>query len=463
MTNEELIFTFKTLLRSKETLPMKAAIKRSHPADIGEALAHFSPQEVATLISLTPKKRRALVFGYMDHALQREVVEALEKPALVELVTHMPHDERVDLFQQLGEERQKVLMPALAKAEQEDIRKLTAYEEGTVGSIMTSDYAVLRSELTAQEAINHLRMVAPDRETIYQTFVINGDHQLLGTVSLKDLILAEPDTKVSDIMTLEPPFIRADAPDEEAAQLIAKYDLLALPVINGGEKLVGIVTHDDAMDVSKAEADEDFHRMGAVGDLSEPAHKGTVSALAVSMKDATISLLYRKRVFWLVLLVFGNIFSGAGIAYFEDTIAAYIALVFFLPLLVDSGGNAGSQSATLMVRALATGDVRLKDWGSMLGRELVVAGLLGATMAVAVSLLGIWRGGMEIALVVALTMQIVVIVGSVIGMSLPFLLSRLRLDPASASAPLITSIADAAGVVIYFAMATWILDIPAAL
>lgn len=204
------------------------------------------------------------------------------------------------------------------------------------------------------------------------------------------------------------------------------------------------------MDVEEDVTDTQFHTHAAVVDVG------------VSLKDATIKLLYKKRVFWLVLLVFGNIFSGAGIAYFEDTIEAYIALVFFLPLLVDSGGNAGSQSATLMVRALATGDVKMRDWSSMLGRELVVAGLLGATMALAVSLLGIWRGGAEIALVVALTMQMVVIVGSIIGMSLPFILSKLRFDPATASAPLITSIADAVGVVIYFAMATWILGLPAA-
>lgn len=173
-----------------------------------------------------------------------------------------------------------------------------------------------------------------------------------------------------------------------------------------------------------------------------------------------MGLMYRKRVFWLVLLVFGNLFSGAGIAHFEDTIHAYVALVFFLPLLIDSGGNAGSQSATLMVRALATGEVIGKDWAKMLGREVMIAGLLGVTMAVAVSMLGLWRGGPEIALVVAITMQIVVIVGSVVGMSLPFILSKLKFDPASASAPLITTIADAVGVIIYFSVATMILDFP---
>jgi len=209
------------------------------------------------------------------------------------------------------------------------------------------------------------------------------------------------------------------------------------------------VTYDDALDVQKEETDISFVKTSAVG------------GLGTSMLSASVGLLYRKRVPWLVVLVFGNIFSGAGIAYFEDTIAAYVALVFFLPLLVDSGGNAGSQSATLMVRALATGDVRMSDWGRMLGREVVVAGGLGLTMAAAVSVIGVFRGGPEIAMVVALTMVIIVLIGSLIGMSLPFLLNRLKLDPAAASAPLITSLADAIGVVIYFAMATWLLDLTA--
>lgn len=175
------------------------------------------------------------------------------------------------------------------------------------------------------------------------------------------------------------------------------------------------------------------------------------------MRTAGIFTLYRARIVWLVLLVFGNLLSGFGIAYFEDTIAAHIALIFFLPLLIASGGNAGSQAATLMVRALATGDVRSRDWSRMLGREFLVAGLLGISMALAVSGIGIFRGGPEIAMVVASSMIIIVLVGSLIGMSLPFVLSRFNMDPAVPSAPLVTSIADATGVVIYFSIASFVL------
>ncbi|MFN4271572.1 MAG: magnesium transporter [Aliihoeflea sp.] len=210
------------------------------------------------------------------------------------------------------------------------------------------------------------------------------------------------------------------------ARKIARYDMLALPVVDADGRI----------------------------------RVGTVSNLATNLSDATVFMLYRARIVWLVLLVFGNIFSGAGIAYFEDTIEAYLALVFFLPLIIDSGGNAGSQSATLMVRALATGDVKLTDWGSMIGREVMVALGLGLTMALAVSVIGVFRGGPEIAMVVSSSMVLIDIVGSVIGMSLPFILSRFNLDPATASAPLVTSIADASGVLIYFFIATTFLPMP---
>jgi magnesium transporter len=302
--------------------------------------------------------------------------------------------------------------------------------------------------MTPGQAFEALRLQAPDSETIYRAFIIDDDRRLLGSVDLRALLTARPGERVSSLMEKDPPFVRADASREEAAHLISRYDLIALPVLNGGGRLAGIITPDDAIDVVEQEGTEDLHRFGTVRDLEEP------------VRSASIFRLYRSRITWLVLLVFGNIFSGLGIAYFEDMIAAYVALVFFLPLLIASGGNAGSQAATLMVRALATGDVRASDWTKMLGKEFIVASLLSLSMAAAVSTIGLVRGGPEIALVVALSMIGIVIVGSLIGMSLPFILHRFRLDPATASAPLVTSIADAGGVIIYFAIATQILSLP---
>lgn len=233
---------------------------------------------------------------------------------------------------------------------------------------------------------------------------------------------------------------------EEVARIIARYDLLALPITDEEGTLLGIITYDDAMDVVNEEMEDDFHKSAAMG---------TVTG---SFKDATVGLLYRKRVFWLVLLVFGNLFSSAGIAHYESIIEANLVLVFFLPLLVGSGGNAGSQSSTLMVRAIATGDVVVKDWLMLTGREVLVALALGGTMGAAVAGLGFWRGGDEIALVVALSMVSIVLVGCMVGLGLPFVLDRLGFDPAGASGPLVTSICDATGVVVYLFIASKLLS-----
>ncbi|PSS56668.1 magnesium transporter [Pseudomonas sp. BBP2017] len=334
-----------------------------------------------------------------------------------------------------------------AQARRDHLLQVGCYPTGTAGALMSSHYSCICSGLSASQAIDMLRREAADAETIYQSYVLDEQGNLLGTLSLRELILATPELPVEQLMVRPVLSVSTATSQEEVARLISEHDLLALPVLDSGGRLVGIVTCDDAMDVVVEEATEDFHKGALIG-----THLG-------NLKTATVGLLYRKRVLWLVLLVFGNLFSGAGIAAFEDTIAAHIALVFFLPLLVDSGGNAGAQSATLMVRALATGEVVMRDWLSLLGRECGVALALGSTMAVAVASLGVLRGGPDIALIVASSMLVIVLLGSLIGMSLPFLLSRMKLDPATASGPLVTSIADAAGVLVYFGIASQVLDI----
>ncbi|MFD1910930.1 magnesium transporter [Halodurantibacterium flavum] len=437
-------------LRANDLKSVSIALRDEHPADIVGIVGNLPVADIARVLLCLAEDKQATLFGYFDHDLQVDLARALDRRELARIFGRMPHDERADLFTDLDEAQRNVLLPGLAQAERDDLIRLSGWPEGTVGSVMTSDYATLPPHLTTVEAVAHLRLVAPDAETIYHSYVVDEDRRLVGVVSLRDLIVARDDAAVSEVMRRDAPSLRAADKRQKAVELIAKYDLLALPVLDEEGRLAGIVTYDDALDVQKEETDISFVKTSAV------------AGLGTNMLQASVGLLYRKRVPWLVILVFGNIFSGAGIAYFEDTIAAYVALVFFLPLLVDSGGNAGSQSATLMVRALATGDVRMSDWGRMLGREVLVAGGLGLTMAAAVSVIGVFRGGPEIAMVVALTMVIIVLIGSLIGMSLPFLLNRLKLDPAAASAPLITSLADAIGVVIYFAMATWMLDLTAA-
>lgn len=443
ITHEDIASVLNDALQNNQLDDALQTLKGLRPVDIADALELVEPALAWPLLERLPN--RAEIYAYFDAEEQVLLARVFPRATLARLVSEMPADERTDLFKRLDRTQQDELLPALAQAEREDIRKLSSYAEGTAGALMTSDYAMLKPDMTVAKALAALRHEAPDAETIYQSYVIDDERKLLGVVSLRDLILAHPDKTIDQLMIVDVVSGEVSEDQESIAKRITRYDLLALPITDEMGCLIGIVTYDDAMDVASEEATDDFHKSAGV------------TTSVGNMKDATISLLYRKRVFWLVLLVFGNLFSGAGIAHFEDIIAANIVLVFFLPLLVDSGGNAGSQSATLMVRAMATGEVVMKDWFKLLGRESLVALLLGCTMAAAVALLGYIRGDSMVALVLALSMVTIVMVGCVIGMSLPFVLSKFKLDPASASAPLITSVCDAAGVVVYLYIAAQLL------
>ena len=400
---------------------------------------------VLELFECLPLERRANVLGYLLGDFQLLVVQAIPDGPLLSVLEEMGSDERADLFNLLDEDRKEGLLRRMARQEREDLKRMASYEEGTAGAIMTSDYVAIPSGMTVSQAMMRVRQTAPDAETVYQLYVIDPQGKLAGTLSLRQLMVARPGAEVDEIMINDVISVIVDEVQEQVARLVARYDMLAVPVIDHDARLVGIVTHDDAMDVAEEEATEDFHKGMSIGQLED------------GVSRVPLWSLYRKRVTWLVLLVFANLFSGAGIAYFEDTIAAQVVLVFFLPLLIGSGGNAGAQAATLMVRGMATGDVGVKDWGKLLGRELMVAGALGLTMALAVAPIGVMRGGEAVALIVATSMVTIVLFGSLLGMCLPFILNRVGWDPATASAPLVTTLIDASGVLIYFSIATAVL------
>lgn len=426
------------------------ALPELRAADIGEILEDIAEEEQGpvrfqALMERLPIERRANVLGYLPAELQLAWAAQIGDDALLLVLEEMSSDERADLFNLFDEDRREGLLRRMAKQEREELKRLASYEEGTAGAIMTSDYVAIPSGMTVSQALMRVRQTAPDAETVYQLYIVEPDGRLAGTLSLRQLMVARPGARVDDLMIKDVISAPVDEEQEEVARLVARYDLLAIPVIDAEQRLVGIVTHDDAMDVAESEATEDIHKGMSIGALED------------GVSRVPLWSLYRKRVFWLVLLVFANLFSGAGIAYFEDTIAAQVALVFFLPLLIGSGGNAGAQAATLTVRGMATGDVGVKDWSKLLGRELLVAGSLGLTMALAVAPIGVMRGGEAVAMVVAFSMVTIVLFGSLLGMCLPFLLERLGWDPATASAPLVTTLIDASGVVIYFSIATAIL------
>ncbi len=418
------------------------------PADLADYLAERSDATLASeLLGHLTLSDRAQAFGYLSEELQAAVAGQLSATALARLMGRMDADERADLFKSMDEERQELVLRQMAMDEREDLRRLASYEEGTAGALLTSDYVAIPQGLTVAEALRRVRETAPDAESIYQVYVLDQTQRLAGTISLRELILALPGDPVDELMATDLVSVTVDTLQEEVARLVSRYDLLTLPVVDSEGVLVGMITHDDAMDVAAEEATEDMHKAATIGKLE------------TGVAQARKRDLYRKRVVWLILLVFANIFSGLGIALYEEVIAEHVVLVFFLPLLVASGGNAGSQASTLMVRGLATGDVRAADWGRMLGRELLVSGALGITMALAVAAIGLYRGGPALAVIVALSMVLIVLLGSLIGMSLPFLLDRLRWDPATASTPLVTSIADIVGILAYFAIAVQVLTV----
>ena len=399
------------------------------------------------LFGLLDADRQVRVFSYIDLALQPQILETLSRERRRAIVGDLDSDDRAALIDELTDLAAEQLIAELPAEERADTREMLAYDEYSVGRLMNTDFVSVRPYWTIAEALAHIRAANEKGESVNRIYVTQPEGKLLDALPLRDFILGALDQPVRTLMRREAITIGPDADREDAVRLIQRYDLEALPVVDADAVLLGTVTVDDVMDVAEEETTEDFHRLASIGSVE------------LSIRDASTWYLFRKRAPWLVLLVFANIFSGAALAHYEDTISSALVLLFFLPLLIGSAGNAGSQSSTLMVRALATGDVSMRDWFSLALKEFGVALALGLALAFAVAGLGIWRGGLEVGITVALTMVIAVMAGSLIGMSLPFAFSRLNMDPATASTPLITCIADISGIVIYFGIASLVLDL----
>lgn len=435
------------LVESGDEEGLRLALNAKPSADVAEYVdEHFEVYNTLALLDKMNPQQQAEVFGYLRPLHQQEVASHMELSVLAKLFRDLPSDERADVYALLDIKLQDALMRRLAKSEREDLLRLVSYEEGTVGAVMTSDYATIPVGTTVERALRKLRQSAPEKESIYQAYVIDEQHKLMGVVSLRQVLMATPIELIDDLMTRDVITVNPDMPQSEAARIISRYDLIAIPAVTDDNLLVGMVTFDDAMDVVEEEDTDTIHKSATVGKLEE------------SLRQASPLTLYRKRINWLVLLVFANIFSGAAMHYYEETILAYASLLFFLPLLIASGGNSGSQTATLVIRAIATGDIGKGDGARLLGKEILVSTLLGLSMSLAVMAVAYFRAP-EIILVVGISMFAIVMIGSLVGLLLPFLLKLVGWDPATASTPLVTTIADAAGVMIYFVTATLVLGL----
>ena len=363
---------------------------------------------------------------------------APQDPHLLEKATQDPID-RTILSSGHGAQDKALEDASSPEAHSVDVAE---YPEETIGRLMTSESVALRPEYTVAEALAHIRKHGRECETLDTIYVVDSYGVLIDDIRLRDIILASLDQRVSEIVDNDFTALAAMEDQELAIRQFQEHDAVALPVVDDHGILQGIITVDDVMDVAEQESLEDFQKFGSIQ-----------TAIANPL-TASAYYLYRTRIVWLSALVFMNVFSGFAISRFEHIIQSMVALVFFLPLLIDSGGNAGAQSATLMIRALSIGDVQLRDWLRLIGKELIVSLFLGVTMAAGVALVASMRAP-DVMVVVAGTMVLTVMISSLIGMSLPFLLTRFNMDPATASAPLITSMADITGVMIYFSFASW--------
>jgi magnesium transporter len=421
-----------------------------HAARIADALTTFSPQHTCEILSVIEPRTRAGIFCYLAHSLQKKIVELFKRNTLVETVAYMPADRRVDFFNRLPASSQEFLLPALAQAERENILNLAAHPPGTAGAVMTSDYATLLAELTASEAIAKLRREAPDRETIYYTYVVDADRRLVGFVSLKTLILANPDCHVSDIMHRDVIHSRVTDDQEDAALKIQKYDLIALPVVNEDNILVGIITHDAAIDIFAQEHTEDMEKLMAI----------TGSHESISYMRTTVWTHFKNRSGWIFILALLGLVSGYIVQNFGTLLFQIAMITSFIPMLTDTGGNTGSQSATLVVRALAVNEITPKDSWAILFKEGKVAILLGILLGIfSFARVVLFSGETSIpgshslaaiGAAIATAMGLQVITATLIGALLPLAAAKLKLDPAVVASPALTTIVDITGLLIFF-------------
>jgi len=450
MASTLLVPELRELLDAGNTEALKEFCERGQPAVVADLLSGLKVEEIRQILALVELPVRAEVFSQFELELQAVLVPLLERDETARLLENMPHDLRVDLVQALDEELRDDLLPLVAQAERADIRRLASYPEDTAGALMTTDYAALPPDITVRDAIEQLRLQAPDRETIYYVYVVDADRRLVGFVSLEDLILARPRWLVREVMFTDVISVRADQDREEVADVIGRYDLLAVPVVNAEGVLVGIVTVDDIVEVLEEEATEDIYHYGAAG---EPIAYLAVSPLQIA----------RQRLPWLMILVAAAFLSGYVLQHFSAVAAAILPLTFFIPMLMGSGGNAGTQSTTTIIRGLATGEIVLGDAWRVLQKEATVGVLVG----VAMGLLATARvllvptegvvGRVALSFTVGLAMLCAVVVAKTIGGVLPLALKSLGFDPALMSAPLITTILDSLTLTLYFTLAAQLL------
>ncbi len=429
------------------------------PVEVAEVISALSSEEILKILrTIKNDKNKVEIFTYLPIDHQIQLSKILSKKELTFLITNMSHDDRVDLYKKMPDVIKEVLTRDLAKAEREDIIKLSSYREGTAGSVMTSDYAMLHPDLTINEAIEKLRKEAPDKETIYYAYVVDDNRKLIGFVSLKDLIISPSDFKVSDVMEDDVVSVNVNDDQEDVAKKIEKYDLIAIPVVDDNGILLGIVTHDDAFDIIRQEQTEDVEKlMGITGEHEVGVYLKTPSFVH-----------FKNRITWIIILAFLGIITGMVVHKFENILQQLTILAVYMPMLADTGGNTGSQSATVVIRALALGEITNRDILKVLFKELKISLMIGIVLTIFVFMrvyiftpvdkLPHMLSILNVATVIALALGIQTVTATLIGALLPLIVAKFKLDPAIIASPALTTIVDMTGLFIYFTMAQFLLN-----
>ncbi|MEX0686393.1 MAG: magnesium transporter [Balneolales bacterium] len=446
MMNELIKPEILELIKNQKWTDLRESVEDWPVPEVADLMYELEKADRVLFFRILPRSLSSELFSYLEPENQNELLIDLTDEETRHLLANLRPDDRTALLDELPGQITQRLLNLLSPQDLKEARLLLGYPEESVGRLMTPDYLAVRPGWTIAQAIDHIRKLGKKSETINVIYVTDRSWKLIDALELQQFILADPEQKVEDLM--DDAYIAISAFDdrEVAVQMMQRYDKVVLPVVDSEGVLLGIVTIDDVFDVAQEEATEDFHKGAAVAPLK------------TSYRDATIFSLFSKRIPWLIILVFVNLLSSGVIDAFEHVLASALALAFFIPLLIGSGGNTGAQSATLMVRAIATGDIQLSQWLRTVGKEVFVGIALGVIMGIASWVLGYFYGGWKIGLIVGTSMVGIVLAANIIGTLLPFLMTKVNIDPAVASSPLITTIVDATGLLIYFSIATLVLD-----
>jgi magnesium transporter len=425
---------------------LKDAFSETNTVDIADVFDGLGKEKIVAVFRLLPKQIAADVFAEMDADKQQIVVEALTDYEVGEIMNRLFVDDAVDFIEELPANVVKRVLQNVLPDKRKLINQILQYPDDSAGSIMTVEYIDLKEDMTVREAFERIRLTGVNKETIYTCYVMKRDRTLVGVVSVKALLLASPDTAIDAIMDTNIVFVRTADDRETAANLFKRYDLLALPVVDREGRLVGIITIDDIVDVIEEENTEDFEKMSALSPSDDPYLKTGIARLA------------KNRIVWLLVLMLSATVTGGIISGFEDALAVLPILVAFIPMLMDTGGNAGSQSSTLIIRGMALGEISLGDVARVLWRELRIGTLCGLALG-AVNFVRIYlMNGRSLLLSAAVTVSLffTVLMAKSVGCVLPMVAKRLGIDPAIMAAPLITTIVDGASLIIYFSIAKMI-------